>query len=249
MQRLARATALTVLALAGCALAAACESETTPSTGQIDASSDASFDSASTPPTPIEDAQTPVDGGVRDAEAAAAISADLATDFSNTSNPNGAWTFGYTPSSPEGDAGALIPFPMSKDSGGSRLWFDPANVSLDAPSVFKNGSTATINGIAPGEAGLHPGSVQEYAIARWTAPTAGKYAVKVQFKAGDTGDTNGLLLHNGVVLVNEISTSTNAVHDLTVTLAAGDKLDVAVGNKGDFAFDSTPVILSIRTAP
>lgn len=238
-----------VLALAGGALIAACENDASSPAPSPVASFDASTDAPVAPPRPVEDARAPEDAAAPDVADAAVVSADLALDFSNTANPNGEWTFGYTMASPEGDAGALIPFTTPKESMGVHLWFDPTHVSLDAPSVFHNASTGPVNGVAPGEVALHPGSVQEYAVARWTAPSAGKVAVKVQFKEGDQGDTNGLLLHNGVVLVNEDSTSTNVVHDVKVTLAKGDTLDVAVGNKGDFNYDSTPVIFSIHTAP
>ncbi|MBX3206190.1 MAG: hypothetical protein KF764_14055 [Labilithrix sp.] len=248
MKKIAQVTPLMVLALAGGALIAACE-DSSSSVESFDASTDAQF-TLDAPTTPVEDAQPPKDVAAPDVADAAVVSADLALDFSSTANPNGAWTFGYTMSSPAGDASALIPFTTpTAPATDIDLWFDPTHVNLDAPSAFHNRSNSTVNGVAPGEAGLHPGSVQEYAVARWTAPVAGKYAVKVQFKEGDQGDTNGLLLHNGVVLVNEESTSTNAVHELNVTLAAGDTLDVAVGNKGDFIYDSTPVIFSIRTAP
>ncbi len=250
---------LMTLGVAGGALIAACADDSSTTIPSFDASNDASFTPDATP-HPVEDAQTPEDVDVPDADVpdadaadvvdAAVVSADLALDFSNTENPNGAWIFGYTMSSPEGDAGALIPFTTSTESlPDVHSWIDPTHVNLNAPTVFHNGSNSPVNGTAPGEAALHPGSVEEYAIARWTAPVAGDYAVKVQFKEGDQGDTNGLLLHNGVVLVNEESTSTNAVHDVNVTLAAGDTLDVAVGNKGNFNYDTTPVIFSIHAAP
>jgi hypothetical protein len=248
MKKIARLTPFMMIALAGGASIAACENDSSSRAESFDAGAPTQF---TPPPTDAgADAPATADVAVPDVvDAAVVVSADLALDFSKTANPNGAWTFGYTPSSPEGDAGAIVPFTMQTASMDVHLWFDPTHVNLDAPSVFHNESTSSVNGVAPGEVGLHPGSVQEYAVARWTAPLAGTYAVKVQFKEGDTGDTNGLLLHNGVVLVNEESTSTNAVHDVTVTLAAGDTLDVAVGNKGDFTFDSTPVIFSIHTAP
>lgn len=264
MKKMGLVAPLTMLGLFGGALMGACGDDSSATIASSDASSDASFRPDATT-TPVEDAWTPEDVDVPDAEVpdadvpdadaadivdAAVVSADLALDFSNTANPNGAWTFGYTMSSPEGDAGALIPFTTPTESQADvHAWIDPTHVNLNAPTVFHNASNGTVNGTAPGEAALHPGSVQEYAVARWTVPSAGKYAVKVQFKEGDQGDTNGLLLHNGVVLVNEASTSTNAVHDLDVTLAAGDTLDVAVGNKGDFLYDTTPVIFSIHTAP
>lgn len=237
------------LALAGGTLVAACEDDASSPGAAPVASFDASADAPDGPVRPVEDARAPEDAGGPEVADAAVISADLTLDFSNAANPNGAWTFGYTMGSPEGDAGALIPFTTPKESAGLHLWFDPTHVNLDAPSVYRNASNVAVNGVAPGEVALHPGSIQEYAIARWTAPVAGKVAVKVQFKEGDQGDTNGLLLHNGVVVVTEDSTSTNAVHDVQVTLAKGDTLDVAVGNKGDFDYDSTPAIFSIHSAP
>jgi hypothetical protein len=244
MKKIAQLTPWIMLALSEGALIAACEDSSSSPVVASDASIDAQ---RSTPP--VEDARAPDDVAAPDVVDAAVVSADLVADFSSTANPSGPWTFGYTLASPEGDAGALIPFTTPSSSMNVDLWIDPTHVNLNAPAIFHNGSNSAVNGVAPGEVALHPGSVQEYAIARWTAPVAGKYAVKVQFKEGDSGDTNGLFLHNGVVLVNEASTSTNAVHDITVTVAAGDTLDVAVGNKGDFNFDSTPVVLSIHTAP
>lgn len=249
MKKIAQVAPWMMFALAGGALVAACENDSSSPGAAPVASFDASTGAPDGAARPVEDARAPEDAAAPDVADAAGVSADLALDFSNTANPNGAWTFGYTMGSPEGDAGALIPFTTPKESAGVHLWFDPTHVNLDAPSVYHNASNVEVNGVAPGEVALHPGSVQEYAIARWTAPFAGKVAVKVQFKEGDQGDTNGLLLHNGVVLVTEDSTSTNAVHDVQVTLAKGDTLDVAVGNKGDFNYDSTPVIFSIKTSP
>lgn len=178
------------------------------------------------------------------------VHADVTTDFSTIANPNGAWTYGYSLGDPTAaDAGAIVVFgAVSNATPDIPAWYDPANVVLGAPGAWRNDSTATINGVVPGEFAMHPGNAGEYAIVRWTALAAGAYAVTLQFKAGDSGDTNGLLLHNGVALVTEDSTSTDAVHELEVTLAAGDHLDVAVGNKGDFRFDSTPVHLTIRSA-
>lgn len=203
---------------------------------------DAAPSDSAVPPPPVEDASTDADASQ------VVVVADLADDYSKTSNPNGAWTFGYTPGVPGSDAGALVVFSTATDTTGVTAWFDPTNAVLSAPTIFLNDTSAAINGAEPGEVALHPGQSGEYAVAQWTAPAAGTYAVEVQFKAGDTGDTNGLLLHNGAVLVNEDSTSTNTVHTLDVVLSAGDTLSVAVGYKGDFLFDTTPVIFTIRTS-
>lgn len=195
--------------------------------------------------------QTASDGGAdAAADAAPVVVGDLTTDFSETSNPNGAWTFGYTLGIPGGDAGAFTAFTTTSEIATDVLsWIDPTHQVLGDPCVYRNGSAAVFaDGIQPGDVALHPGNAGEYAIARWTVPSAGTYAVSVQFKEGDTGDTNGLFLHNGAVLVTEESTSTNALHELVVQAAAGDTLDVAVGNKGDFLDDSTPVVFTIRSS-
>lgn len=196
---------------------------------------------------PVSDASAEASA---DADASPVLVADLAADYSKTSNPSGAWTYGYVRGAPGADAGELVVFSTATEGGsGVTAWLDPTNAVLNAPSIFLNDSSASINGVAPGEAALHPGQAGEYAIARWTAPAAGTYSVEVQFKEGDIGDTNGLLVHNGAVLVTEDSTATNALHTLSVVMSAGDTLDVAVGNKGDFLYDTTPVIFKIRTSP
>ena len=199
-----------------------------------------------TPPLPVNEAG--VDAAA-DADADLVV-ADLTTDFSKVENPNGAWTYGYSLDDPRGDAGALIVFTTASELAPNiPYWFDPTHQVLNDPCVYRNESTEVFaDGIQPGDVALHPGSAAEYAIARWTAPVAGTYAITVQFKEGDTGDTNGLLLHNGAVIVEEASTSTNELHQLVRALAAGDTLDVAVGNKGDFTDDSTPVVFSIRSS-
>lgn len=202
----------------------------------LDAST-SDLDATVSPPGKI-DATTPV-----------VVDADVAKDFALLANPNGAWTYGYFPRDPtSADAGTFIVFSEAAQvSSGEGSWHDPTNSVLGAPAAWRNDKATTSNGVATGEFALHPGPAGEYAIARWTAPAAGTYAVSVQFKTGDVGDTNGLLVKNGVALFTEDTTTTDAVHDLDVTLAAGEFLDIAVGNKGNFDYDSTPVHVSIRS--
>lgn len=209
------------------------------------------------PPDAAVDAYVAVDAGTdattTDAakEAATAIHADVTKDFGTTSNPNGAWTYGYTAGDPTGtNASALVVFPhVSNDTPNIPAWNDPNNINLGAPAAWRNDSGVTNTNIAAGEFAMHPGKNGEYAVVRWTAPAAGTYAISLQFGAGDIGDTNGLLLHNGVVLASDDATATETVHTMNVTLAAGDRLEAAVGPKGDFIYDSTPVRFKIDSAP
>lgn len=242
--RLVRLCSLGILALGLVRGLVACEDDTTsaspPQTG-----TDAGFVPTPTPTTPP--VETPKDGGT---DAGVVVAADLTRDFSKTANPNGAWTFGYSLGVPGGDAGTLIPFSATTVIATNvTAWIDPTHQVLNDPCVYRNESGAVFaDGVQDGEVALHPGNAGEYAIARWTAPSAGKYAVRVQFKEGDTGDTDGLVLHNRAVIVTEASTSTSKVHDLDLTLAAGDTIDVAVGSKGDFLDDSTPVVFTVRSS-
>lgn len=247
--RFARFSCLGVIALGLARAVVACENDlsSVPSQPNFDRGpAPGPTPTSSTPPAPATN-DASVDSG---ADASAVVVADLTDDFSKTSNPNGAWTFGYTLGVPSGDAGALIVFTTTRDVATNvPSWIDPTHEVLGDPCVYRNESGAVFaDGIQPGEVALHPGSAGEYAIARWTAPAAGTYSVTVQFKEGDTGDTNGLFLHNGNVIVTEDSTSTNTVHQRVLVVAAGDTLDVAVGNKGDFLDDSTPVAFTIRSS-
>lgn len=206
---------------------------------------DTAVDSATVTDATAEAAADAGSDASADADADASLTSYSATtDFSTASNPNGVWTYGYTttfPAADAGDAGTLVVF--STNTNGA--WFDPNNVNLGAPAVFRNDTGAAINGVAPGELSLHPGNLGEYTIVRWTAPRSGTFSVHVEFKDGDIGDTDGFLLHNGVTLVTEASTSTAGTHDRTVTVALGDRLDLAVGPKGSFLYDSTPVVFTV----
>ena len=246
--RLVRLVSFALTSVMLSSLFVACEGESN-SSSTLAPSPDAARFEPPTGSSPGHDAATnPLADAGKDATVA--VRADVTTDFATIANPNGAWTYGYALGDPTAaDAGAIVVFSaVSNATPSVPAWYDPANSVLGAPAAWRNDSTATANGILPGEFAMHPGNAGEYAVARWTAPAAGAYTVTLRFKAGDSGDTNGLLLHNGVPLVTEDSTSTDAVHDLVVTLAAGDRVDVAVGSKGDFRFDSTPVHLTIRSA-
>ncbi|MBX3193379.1 MAG: hypothetical protein KF819_40730 [Labilithrix sp.] len=240
---LLRLVCISLVVVGGACVAIACESESSSGQPGIDGGVTPPSTSPTTPP-PAPDA-----GAEASTDAGASVVADLTADFSKTANPSGVWTYGYSLDDPRGDAGALIVFSTASDLGTNLpYWFDPTHQVLNDPCIYKNETTEVFaDGVQPGDVALHPGAAAEYAIARFTAPAAGTYAITVQFKEGDTGDTNGLLLHNGAVVFEETSTSTNKLHELVRTLAAGDTLDVSVGNKGDFTDDSTPVVFKVRS--
>ena len=242
-----------------------CAGETTQDAAPIDASTvaiDAGGDTGASPSdaaadtATIKDAETDVatvdasDAGAADAADADGphvVAYDAVRDYSHTANPNGPWSYGYTPAfegdGGSSDGGSLKVFSTNAvlSAGQPSIWYDPTNVVSGAPCGWRNEGDAGQYGVSPGQVSFHPGAAGEYTIVRWKAPTAGTFNVHVKFFAGDTGDTEGFLVHQGITLIHDAHTDTNPTHDLAVTVAAGDYVDAVVGYNGDFAFDNTPL--------
>ncbi|MCC6493828.1 MAG: hypothetical protein IT424_12510 [Pirellulales bacterium] len=101
---------------------------------------------------------------------------------------------------------------------------------------------------------MHPGSGDQYAVLRFTAPTAGNYDFNVSFTGNnETGTTTDV--H---VLVNDVAVSSGNVNSAwfdtepgegptlantePIQLAAGDTIDIAVGPGGNgYAYDLTGI--------
>jgi hypothetical protein len=136
---------------------------------------------------------------------------------------------------------------------------NPASVSDPNPSVLYlmgNGpvfNSSTIS--APSNSvNLHPGPSGELAVARWIAPTAGTYVISGAFRGNDTvGTTTDVhVLHNATQLVNESIQGFDVTRPFsqTVFLAAGDRVDFAVGTGGNGFFnDSTGLSAIISAVP
>lgn len=166
-----------------------------------------------------------------------ASAADYAGDFLvNLSNPNGDWSYGYSSSTP---GSAITLFTEYFDDTVNFGW--RTNLSLGTPVAFKN----HVNG----SAGLHPGPSNEIAIARWTALSAGSYQVSGMFGIGDIGAVDGYVLHNDVIVFSALNTVLDAPFDLTLDVAAGDRIDFGVGSASSFYFDTTPLDAHIEAVP
>ncbi len=166
------------------------------------------------------------------------------TDFSKTSNPNGAWSSGWTATL----GSAFVVYPTAVTGSGFDGWVDPAILNLGSPTYHKNNSASTVNGVAPGQVSLHPGcNANEYSELRWTAPSAGNYLANVQFLVGNSGNTDAAVLVNGGVPVfTAASTGGNPSYSSFRTLAAGDRIQFTVGTGGDGCLsDDTPLAVTI----
>src|ERR1700757_2245008 len=150
--------------------------------------------------------------------ALAQTSFNAAGDFSPTSNPNGAWGYGWS-------ASRVSTFNLLPTS--TKLYVGLPGVPLNppiadvwtgapsgdiAPSVFHNPATfVDTHGAYPfgccapypvGGLGFHPGPNGENAIVRWTAPNTGLYKIQSTFSGLDYGGqvgttTDVAVLQNG----------------------------------------------------
>ena len=169
---------------------------------------------------------------------------DANADFSATSNPNGAWSYGWTAT-----LGSPLHLYPSTNPSNTSAWWDPAIERMGAPSFWKNTSASTQFGVAPGETSLHPGPNNEFSVLRWTAPSASDCTVNAQFLAGHDGDTDAYVLKNGATIFSAETTNINPSFGQTIRLSAGDTLDFAVGSKGSYYSDNTPVSVTIAAKP
>ena len=185
---------------------------------------------------------------------------DASADFSTTANasPLDGAVFSY---GTEASLGG--PFSLNTQSytftgnvsGAVQGW---AGTDGGFPYVTKNvgaGNFVNVNGnttitVAPGQLDLHPGPSGEYAVVRFTAPTASTYSFFGGFSGVDSGPTttdvhvllDGAVFASGGLNINGGGNTVFLTSFDPVTLAKGDTLDFVVGyGNGAYFNDSTGV--------
>ncbi len=201
---------------------------------------------SSSPPTPTPTA-TPAPAPVSNYNAA--------SDFSPTSNPAGAWSYGYK--SAPNSAFTLSANNGQPWTGGVSNWSPNAGGAC-CPTVTENttGATQTYAGgavVQPAELlNLHPGASGEQSVVRWTAPAAGTYQIAGRFEGidaavGTTTDVH-ILDNQTEILSNNVNGYGSQVpFNLTVLASAGEAIDFAVGFGSNQTYnnDSTGLAASI----
>ncbi len=197
---------------------------------------------------------------------ARAATYDIASDFLTGpgNNPNGVWSYGFTPTVPvitPGVPPALVLYDVSgTDTCGHPFWNSSVVQSLGAPAVFDNPTGGALNCgiyVHPAHtAAFHPGQQDQFSIYRFTTPSAGNYALDATFTVLDpaTGGTDVHILNNGTQIYSADNTGgpTGTVfgsYNQNLSLAAGDLIDFAVGYGRDNSFfsDSTGINASLTT--
>jgi len=190
------------------------------------------------------------------------------SDFSTSSNPNGAWEYGY------GTAGQT--FSADSDTrtfslGPTPLWSryrdDPITLPDGNPMVAENMGAAynwSTVVVPTGVLWVHPGKVWD-TLVQWTAPTAGTYSYSGEFElldinptgiigevyGGQVGDATEL--YSGLLLGPGANQSTmtpggSETFSGTVSLLAGETLTFAVNKDGFFGGDSTGLKATITSS-
>jgi hypothetical protein len=188
---------------------------------------------------------------------------DAAADLTEKSiaahaNPNGPWSYGCRAAAVSND---LTLFPLSGVSQSWRRvtenvqgwWLAPTTDpwSAPTPTVLKNVGPEPVAStfhpfsqqtLAAGAMYVHPDNgANAYAVVRWTAPAPGSYLIDTVFTGKDSrGATtdvhvvvNGRELFAGDIRGGMDAPTNTASYAKTVSVAAGDKIDFAVGPGGN----------------
>jgi hypothetical protein len=179
---------------------------------------------------------------------------ELASEFNDcnnpdAANPSGVWSYGWKPITFGSftlftDCVALPPFPdISGWTTSGGLNFLQVSHNVHSVTLVGSGSQATL---PPHALYLHPGSVGEYAVVRFTAPVKGVYKLSGQFYALD--DNGSGTITDVWILQNNITTvySSNVNYyggakfasftSKMVQLQAGQTLDFEVGFGSDMNY-------------
>lgn len=184
---------------------------------------------------------------------------DAAVDFSTTLNPNGVWSFGYSTTL----GGAFNLYTNNGASGGLDYWSMNAGGPAGLPGAFHNPTGTTITGATAeahgGQLIMHPGSLGEYAIARFTAQFSGMHVFFTTFTGEDfvyptTTDVhvliNGGAIYSGAINTFHGTAGTSLFGSYSVFLNTGDTIDAAVGYGtapfSDYFGDSTGLAFRVE---
>ena len=175
---------------------------------------------------------------------------DVARDFSKETNPSPRWTYGSAPSR----GGAFTAY-----TTWSRGTFDYWPACCALPNIHHNFGpfdvTDSTNTTPAGGLSMHPGSLGENSVVRWTAPATGYYRIQGHFVGRDFSfitTTDVAILHNNngaAPLFSADIASYNVPFAFVIDhpLAAGDTIEFTVGfgSNGTHTGDATGLVATI----
>ncbi len=176
---------------------------------------------------------------------------DAVADFSQTSNPNGVWSYGY------GTGGSSFTAYDSSTATcagvtGLFCWYASGADDNNLPAVGINTSGSTITSgtldVPTNQLFMHPtgvGATSNYdTIVQFTAPTAGGYAYSGLFQADDAHGSTGVTVSiwdGSTELFSALLGSPGATANFSgiAALGAGGTLEFVVTASNPYSYDST----------
>ncbi|HNQ89141.1 MAG TPA: glycoside hydrolase family 2 TIM barrel-domain containing protein [Verrucomicrobiota bacterium] len=126
------------------------------------------------------------------------------------------------------------------------------------PCVTRNSTDHVVKALGitwqPGQIAFHPGRDGEYAVVRWTAPSAERVEVSAVYRSiAEAATTDLHLLHNGKPLfdaaVNLAGRGPEAAFSATLEVKAGDTLDSVCGwGNRNYGADTTALAMTVKSA-
>jgi hypothetical protein len=170
---------------------------------------------------------------------------DVQNDFSGTSNPAGAWSYGWE--SAPGQAFTLYNAPIIGWEG-STVWHDSNITAWDnTPGVWKNIGQDPTNNVQPGEVSLHPGQpAGQYSVVRWTSPVAGTISIAGKFGAGDSGMMSYYIYDGTTSLLKVQNSYADAPFSFTESVSIGSTIDFLIGES--YWYGNTPLYATISNS-
>lgn len=177
---------------------------------------------------------------------------DIAADFSAETNPNGAWSYGWSES--RGSAFNIDTEPAHDYSWGNYVgWLAPnyAAAPINIGYAVTDINHPTVN-IPAGTVSFHPGPSGQNSVIRWTAPASGTYKIMGWFTGNDFAyptTTDVAVLHGTTEIfsgaINSYRVPLN--FSLTERVNAGETIDFTVGfGTGGYAGDTTGINATIQ---
>jgi uncharacterized repeat protein (TIGR01451 family) len=177
---------------------------------------------------------------------------DAARDFFVSTNPSPRWSYGY-----EATRGAAFNlYGNAGRNGGLDTWSVGG-----VPLIWRNSTASTIqtstNFTPSMKLLLHPDSLGQNSVLRWTVPANASYRIHGYFVGLDSAfptTTDVAILHNNATSSTLFSTNINSYNlpqnfDITTPLAAGDTIEFTVGYGGNgYSGDATGLDVTIDPA-
>jgi hypothetical protein len=175
-------------------------------------------------------------------QSGAAQTYSAAGDFSATSNPNGAWSYGYSYG-----VGSAFFLDTTNTASLAGLALGGWMSNLDNrpganwPYVVRNTTAHPVtNNVTtvyqPGQLGLLAGNSNEDCVVRWTAPSSGTFSIAATFSRLDTvfgSSAQVYILHNSSSFFNSGVNPGPASFSGPQSITVGDTIDFVVDDAGN----------------